>query len=55
VEGGILDNADIIMVPGSHLIIRDEGVINMASGKKLIIPKGATVNIESGEINQTIE
>lgn len=55
VEGGILDNADIIMVPGSHLIIREEGVINMASGKKLIIPKGATVNIESGEINQTIE
>lgn len=50
VQGGILDNADIIMVPGSHLIIREEGVINMAPGKKLIVPKGATVNIESGEI-----
>lgn len=51
VQGGILDNADIIMVPGSQLIIREEGVINMAPEKKLIVPKGATVNIESGEIN----
>ena len=55
VEGGILDNADIVMVPGSQLIIKDEGVINMAPGKKLSVPKGVTVNIESGEINQTIE
>jgi hypothetical protein len=51
IEGGILDNADIIMLPGSQLIIRDEGVINMAPGKELIVPKGAKVNIESGEIN----
>lgn len=51
VEGGILDNADIVMVPGSQLIIRDQGVINMASGKELVVPKGAVVEIESGEIN----
>ena len=40
----------MVMLPGSKLIIRDEGVVNMAPGKKLIVPKGATVNIESGEI-----
>ena len=54
VEGGILNNADIVMLPGSQLILKDEGVINMASGKKLVVPKGATVNIESGEINNYI-
>lgn len=49
-----MDNADIVMLPGSQLILKDEGVINMASGKKLVVPKGATVNIESGEINNYI-
>jgi hypothetical protein len=39
------------MVPGSTLIIRNNGVINMASGKEFIAPVGTIVNIESGEIN----
>jgi hypothetical protein len=33
------------------LIIRNNGVINMASGKEFIAPVGTIVNIESGEIN----
>ena len=36
---------------GSTLIIRNNGVINMASGKEFIAPVGTIVNIESGEIN----
>lgn len=51
VEGGILNNADIVMLPGSQLIVRDGGIINMAPGKELLAPKGAIVNIEEGEIN----
>jgi hypothetical protein len=51
VDGGTLQNADITMVPGSTLIIRNNGVINMASGKEFIAPVGTIVNIESGEIN----
>ena len=50
-EGGILNNADIVMLPGSQLIVRDGGIINMAPGKELLAPKGAIVNIEEGEIN----
>ena len=39
------------MVPGSTLIVRNNGVVNMATGKAFVAPKGAVVNIESGEIN----
>lgn len=50
VDGGIIQNADIVMVPGSQLIVRNSGKIYMASGKEFEVPKGAYVNIESGEI-----
>ena len=51
VDGGILQNADITMIPGSTLIVRNNGKINMATGKMLKAPEGVVVNIESGEIN----
>jgi hypothetical protein len=38
------------MVPGSKLIIRNNGRIHIATGKELNAPKGATVIIESGVI-----
>lgn len=50
VDGGTIQNADIVMVPGSQLIVRNNGKIYMASGKEFEVPKGAYVNIESGEI-----
>ena len=51
IDGGTLQNADITMVPGSTLVIRNGGVINMASGKEFKAPVGAIVTIESGEID----
>ena len=51
VDGGTLQDADITMVPGSTLIVRNNGVVNIATGKAFVAPKGAVVNIESGEIN----
>ena len=45
------EDADITMVPGSTLIVRNNGVVNMATGKAFVAPKGVVVNIESGEIN----
>ena len=51
VDGGILQNADIDMVPGSQLIVRNNGKVNMATGKQFEAPKGAVVIVESGEIN----
>ena len=51
VDGGILQNADIDMVPGSQLIVRNNGKVNMATGKQFEGPKGAVVIVESGEIN----
>lgn len=50
VDGGTIQNADIVMVPGSKLIIRNNGRIHIATGKELNAPKGATVIIESGVI-----
>ena len=51
VDGGTLQNADIEMIPGSSLIVRNGGIINMASGKDFDIPVGVQVNIENGVIN----
>lgn len=50
VDGGTIQNADITMVPGSTVILRNGGRIIMASGKDFNAPKGVIVNIESGEI-----
>lgn len=49
-DGGTIQNADITMVPGSTVILRNGGKINMASGKDFDAPNGVTVNLESGEI-----
>jgi hypothetical protein len=38
------------MAPGSTVILRNGGKINMASGKDFDAPNGVTVNLESGEI-----
>ena len=51
IDGGTLQNANITMVPGSQLIVRNNGIINLASGKTFEVPEGVVVNIESGEIN----
>ena len=51
IDGGTLQNADITMVPGSQLIIRNNGKINMTTGQFFHAPTGVIVNIESGEIN----
>lgn len=51
VDGGTIDNADLALVPGCTLILRNGGIINLAVGKTFEVPIGATVTIESGEIN----
>ncbi len=51
VDGGSIINANIELVPGSTLIVRDGGSITMASGKQLDVPVGATMIIEEGTIN----
>lgn len=51
VDGGTIDNARIELVPGSHLIIRNNGSINMANNEEFSAPQGAIVDIEYGSIN----
>lgn len=51
IDGGTLQDADITMVPGCTVIIKNGGKINMASGKDFEAPLGVDVNILSGEIN----
>lgn len=51
IEGGIINDASLELIPGSTLIVRDGGVINMASGKEFSAPVGVNVIIEEGSIN----
>ena len=51
VDGGIIQNADLVLVPGCTVVLRNGGIINMAAGKTFEAPVGVAVNIESGEIN----
>lgn len=51
VDGGVLQNADIALVPGSTIIVRNNGKIYMATGKSFEAPTGVVVNIERGEIH----
>lgn len=51
VDGGTIQNANLVLVSGSTVILRNGGIINMASGKDFNAPIGAVVNVESGEIN----
>lgn len=50
VDGGALLNANITMIPGSTLILKNNGRISMAPGWSFYAPKGVVVKIESGEI-----
>ena len=51
VDGGTLQNADLNLIPGSSLILRNNGKIYMDSVMDFEAPEGVVVNIESGEIN----
>ena len=51
VDGGTLQNADLELVPGCHITIKNNGKINMASGKTFEAPEGVVVDIPYGSIN----
>ena len=51
INGGTLQNADIDLIPGCQVIIKNNGTINMASGKEFYAPAGAVVEIPYGSIN----
>ena len=51
IDGGTLQNARLDLIPGSHVIVRNNGTINMASGEEFNAPKGVIVDIEQGNIN----
>ena len=51
VDGGTIQNANLELVPGCHLIVRNNGTINMASGLSFDAPVGAIIDIDEGIIN----
>lgn len=53
VDGGTINNAKIELIPGGHLIVRNNGTINMATGEDFAVPIGAIVDVdvEYGSIN----
>jgi len=50
VDGGIIENAELNLVPGSKLIVRNNGLIVKKSGVSFNAPTGVFVNMESGSI-----
>ena len=51
VDGGTLQNAKLDLIPGSHVVVRNNGTINMASGRRFDAPIGVVVDIQYGSIN----
>ena len=51
IDGGTIQNADLELVPGCQVIVKNNGKIYMASGKTFDAPEGAVVDIPYGSIN----
>lgn len=51
INGGILQDADLELIPGCQVIIKNNGKINMANGKSFDVPVGAFVDIPYGSVN----
>ena len=51
INGGTLQDADLELIQGCQVIIKNNGNINMASGKTFDAPEGAIVDITYGSIN----
>jgi len=52
IDGGILANADIELIPPCSLIIKNGGYIYMKKNLGLNIPLGCTFEVEEGEVRQ---
>ena len=52
IDGGTLQNADIVLRTGSKLTLKNGGSIIMRNGKDFNAPIGATVTIDEGQIRQ---
>ena len=50
VDGGTINNANLKLIPGCQVIIRNGGKIIMADGKVFDAPAGVVVDVENGEI-----
>ena len=51
VDGGTLQNANLELIPGCHVIICNNGTINMSSGLNFDATKGVIVDVYNGTIN----
>lgn len=51
IDGGTLQNADLELIPGCQVIIKNNGKVDMANGKTFEIPEGTVVDIPYGSIN----
>lgn len=50
VDGGSIQNANLQLIPGCEVVLRNGGTINMANNCELNVPIGAVVTIKDGEI-----
>ena len=50
IDGGTLQNADLLLNSGCHVIMKNGGSIIMRSGKKFNSPLGTIIDITNGNI-----
>ena len=50
VDGIVIDNVELSMESGSHLIVKNGGTLKLRSGKSFYAPTGAIVDTSSGNI-----
>ena len=51
IDGAILNDANLELIPGSRLVIRNNGEIHMAAGLDFECPEGVILEIENGTID----
>ena len=50
IDGGTINNAKFMMIPGCEVVVKNGGVINMRNGIDFELPVGAVLNLENGII-----
>lgn len=50
INGGILNNSDLLLNTGSHVVVSNGGIVNMRSGRDFYATTGVSVDVTNGVI-----
>lgn len=50
INGGVLNNADLLLNSGSHIVVNNSGIVNMRFGRDFYATTGVSVDVTNGTI-----